>query len=149
MAAADTIAQIVAENFLLIFVLIILAIILGILTSALISWRRMGVDMKFAQFDIERRKLDALAEKQKREELREAAVLLTDRERQRLDAIKVDRGVLARRSIALMNEVDERVGRLERGTENARLYQLLGDVASQERKLFPRKGETEKGEESK
>jgi hypothetical protein len=135
-ATLDVLGQVIAENFLLIFGLIMIAIIVGVLSRTLVAWKRMSNDTRFAQMDLERKKLDAITEKQKREELREAAVLLTDRERDRIETIRVDRGVLSRRSIALMNEVEERVGRLERGTENAKLYQLLGDVSSQEHKLF-------------
>lgn len=136
MTTLDVLGQVIAENFLIIFGLIITAIIIGVLSKTLVTWKRMNLDTKFAQMDLERKKLDAITEKQKREELREAAVLLTDRERERIESIRVDRGVLSRRSIALMNEVEERIGRLERGTENAKLYQLLGDVSSQEHKLF-------------
>jgi hypothetical protein len=135
-ATIDILGQVIAENFLLIFGLIMVAIIIGVLSKTFVTWKRMSNDTRFAQMDLERKKLDAITEKQKREELREAAVLLTDKERDRIESIRVDRSVLSRRSIALMNEVEERIGRLERGTENAKLYQLLGDVSSQEHKLF-------------
>ena len=136
MTTVDVLGQVIAENFLVILALIIIAIVIAVVSRAVVSWKRMTVDTKFAQLDFERRKLEAITEKQKREELREASVLLTDKERQRIEAIRVDRGVLSRRSIALMNEVEERIGRLERGTENAKLYEMLGDVSSQERRLF-------------
>ena len=147
MATVDVLGQVIAENFLLLFSLVIVVIVVAVVSWAVVSWKRLSVNTTFAQMDLERKKLDAITEKQKREELREAAVLLTDRERERIEGIRVDRGVLSRRSIALMNEVEERIGRLERGTENAKLYQMLGDVSSQERKLFRMK--TEKKDEKK
>ena len=144
MVEISTINSFLTENLLVLIALIFILIIVYLLTRAVVSYKRLGLEKKYAEIDLERRKIDAINEKQKLEQLRESAAILTDKERQRLEAIRVDRGVLARRSVALMNEIEERLGRLERGTENAKLYQTMNDISKQEKKLFQNKKKVKK-----
>lgn len=139
MVELSAINTFLSENLLILLVLVFLAIIIYLVGKTALSYKRLSLESKYAQMDLERRKLDAIAEKQKMEQLRESAAILTDVERERLEAIRIDKGVLSRRSVALMNEVEERVGRLERGTENAKLYQTLKEISDQEKKLFQKK----------
>jgi len=138
MLAAVSLSAILAENLITILFLVALVIIIYFVTHAAVKIQGFGLKSKFAQMELEHKKIEALANKQKMENLREAAAMLTDAEREKIESIKVDKGILARRTIALMGEIEERVARLERGTENAQLGKTLGDIVKNEKKLFKR-----------
>ncbi len=138
MIMAVSFSAILAENLITILFLIALVVIVYFVTHSAVKIKGFGFKSKFAQMELEHKKIDALANKQKMENLREAAAMLTDVEREKIESIKIDKGILARRTIALMGEIEERVARLERGTENAQLGKTLGDIVKNENKLFKR-----------
>jgi hypothetical protein len=138
MITAVSFSAILAENLITILFLIALVVIVYFVTHSAVKIKGFGLKSKFAQMELEHKKIDALANKQKMENLREAASMLTDVEREKIESIKIDKGILARRTIALMAEIEERVARLERGTENAQLGKTLGDIVKNEKKLFKR-----------
>ena len=92
--------------------------------------------VKMAELMIEQSKLQMV---QRRELLREysnAALVLDDGERARIDSINEDLATLSRRAIALMTEVDARASRLERGVEIARMTDQLATIRQNENRLF-------------
>ncbi len=92
--------------------------------------------VRMAELMMEQTKLQMA---QRRELLREysnAAVVLNDSERGRIDAINEDLATLSRRAIALMTEVDARTTRLERGVEIAKMKTQLDTIRQNESKLF-------------
>jgi hypothetical protein len=133
-----SLSDVIIENFVFILVLIVALLIVYFLAHAAVKIKSLSLKTKIAHIELEHKKIDALSEKQKIENLKEAAALLTDSEREKIESIKIDKGVLARRTIALMNEIDERVARLERGTENAQLGKTMGEIIKHEKKLFGR-----------
>lgn len=138
MVTLSTLSEIIVENFIIILILIAAVIIVYLLTHAAIKIKGLSLQTKSAQIGLENKKVDAIANKQRLENLREAAAMLTDSEREKIDGIKADKSILARRTIALMSEIEERVARLESGTENAQLGKTLGEIINHEKKLFRR-----------
>lgn len=139
MTTLETLLDVLTENLITILFLLAAVIIVFFLTHAAVKIKSLSIQNKIAQVQLEHKKIDAIAEKQKLENLKEAAAMLTDSERERIESIKIDKGILARRSIALMNEIEERVARLERGTENAKLGETINEILSHEKKLFKKK----------
>jgi hypothetical protein len=70
------------------------------------------------------------------EDLRNASVMLSDRERAQLDAIQADTAILSRKVLYSMNEVEDRTKRLELGSNLGRLNLTLGKIKNYENKLF-------------
>jgi len=138
MATLTEIGDILVENFYILIVLIAILIIIYLITRTAVSLKSMGLKSKFAQIELEHKKIDTIANKQKMENIREAAAMLTDGEREKIDSIKADTSILSRRTIALMSEIEERVARLERGTENAQLGKTINEIIQNEKKLFRR-----------
>jgi len=138
MSALSSLTDVIIENFVIILILIVALLIVYFLARAAVKIKGLSLKTKIAHIELEHKKIDALSEKQKIENLKEAAALLTDSEREKIESIKIDKGVLARRTIALMSEIDERVARLERGTENAHLGKTMGEIIRHEKKLFER-----------
>jgi len=136
MSTLTSLSEVVVENLVIILMLVILLLIVYFLTRTAVKIKGLSLRTKIAHIELEHKKIDALSEKQKIENLKEAAALLTDSEREKIESIKIDKGVLARRTIALMSEIDERVARLERGTENAQLGKTMGEIIKNEKKLF-------------
>ena len=139
MTSIATLSDLIVENFIAIVVIIAAIIIIYFLTHTAVKLKSLGLKSKFAQIELEHKKVDAIANKQKMENLREAAAMLTDGERDKIERIKADTSILSRRTISLMSEIEERVARLERGTENAQLGKTLGEIINHEKKLFKRK----------
>lgn len=139
MANIATFSDLIIENFIIIVIIITAIIIVYFLTHTAIKLKSLGLKSKFAQIELEHKKVDAIANKQRMENLREASAMLTDGERDKIERIKSDTSILSRRTIALMSEIEERVARLERGTENAQLGKTLGEINENEKKLFKRK----------
>lgn len=138
MATLTDIGDLLVENFYVLLVLIAIIIVIYLITRTAVNLKSMGLKSKFAQIELEHKKIDTIANKQKIENLREAAAMLTDGEREKIDSIKADTSILSRRTIALMSEIEERVARLERGTENAQLGNTINEIIKNEKKLFKR-----------
>ncbi len=136
MSVLSSLSDVIINNFVIILTLIVLLLIIYFLAHAAVKIKGLSLRTKIAHIELEHKKIDALTEKQKIENLKEAAALLTDGEREKIESIKIDKGVLARRTIALMSEIDERVARLERGTENAQLGKTMSEIIRHEKKLF-------------
>jgi len=138
MATLTDIGDLLVDNFYVLLVLIAIIIVIYLITRTAVNLKSINLKSKFAQIELEHKKIDTIANKQKIENLREAAAMLTDGEREKIDSIKADTSILSRRTIALMSEIEERVARLERGTENAQLGNTINEIIKNEKKLFKR-----------
>ncbi len=133
---SEGILNIIKDNSKAISILILLfAIILGILI-VILRYRSKKWALKMAEIGIESKKIDVMADKMRMEHLKEAALVLTDDEKKKLDSIRGDRAILSRKKIAKMSEVEERIQRLELGTDVANLSNKLRDVKTYEDQLF-------------
>lgn len=95
---------------------------------------------KMAELMMEQAKLEMVQRRELLREFSNAAVVLNDTERARIDAINEDLATLSRRSIALMGEVDARTTRLERGVAIAKMTGQLERIRKDESRLFAQQG---------
>lgn len=89
-----------------------------------------------AEIGLEHAKLQIVQRRQELEDLERASHVLTDEEKQRIDALKEDISVLSRRNLALRGEVEARLMRLERGVEHAKMAGQLTEIKEKEQRLF-------------
>ncbi len=128
--------EMLRDNFLLLFLIIIGFIIVIFLFRVLMIYFG-GQNLKIkAQYEMDMVKLEIARKKAFMEELRNSTVVLNDSERQRLEAVRTDNSVLTRKLIADMNEIEERIKRLEVGSDSVRTSQMLGLIKQHEGKLF-------------
>ncbi len=132
MSLADTISQ----NFLPIFYSIVVIIILAIIAKVILEREKAKQRKNFADMRLKSKKLEMKKKERHLEKLKEASMVLKDEEKEKVDEISRDKAILARRSLALMNEIEERMQRLERGSENAKLMKTMKEVKRAERELF-------------
>jgi hypothetical protein len=125
----------VMEIYLLI-ILILLIIIIGIIAWVIVKVKTSKTQIKLAEADIDRKKLELVMKRAMIEDLRNASVMLSDRERAQLDAIQADTSILSRKVLYSMNEVEDRTKRLELGSNLGRLNLTLGKIKNYENKLF-------------
>ncbi len=118
------------QNILLIFYTIVVIIILAIIAKVISIRERAKERKELANLQLESKKLDMVKKEKEMEDLKEASMVLNDHEKERIDKIQRDKAVLSRRSIALMNEIEERMQRLERGADNAKLMKTMKKVNS-------------------
>jgi flagellar basal body-associated protein FliL len=126
----------IADNFVLIVVLVTLIILVIAIARTIVKVKSSKQAARLAEIGLDSKKLEILSKKAYFEGLRTASVILSDEERERVETIKADSAVLSRRSVALMNEVEERTRRLELGQDMARLTSTLDKVKKYERGLF-------------
>lgn len=131
--------EVIIDNFLVIFYSIVVIVILAIIAKIINTREQTKADREIADINLKRKKLETYEKEQHLDKLKEAAVVLKDSEKKKLDEISRDKAVLSRRSIYLMNEIEERMQRLERGVDNAKLLQTLNDVKEAEDDLFGKK----------
>jgi len=137
MSVVDTIAN----NFFIIFYSAIIILILLIIAKILNTREREKTRRQIADLRLKTKKMDMLEKKNYIKELKDASVVLRDDEKSRLDEISRDKAVLSRRSLALMSEIEERMQRLERGTDNAKLIKTLDEIKDFESELFRKRGD--------
>lgn len=89
-----------------------------------------------AEVSLEQAKLEIVRRRQELEDLEKASHVLSDEEKQRIDALREDISVLSRRNLALRGEVEARLTRLERAVEHAKMAGQLNSIKEKERKLF-------------
>mgnify|MGYP006285238523 CR=1 FL=1 len=131
--------EVIIDNFLVIFYSIVVIVILAIIAKIINTREQTKADREIADINLKRKKLETYEKEQHLDKLKEVAVVLKDSEKKKLDEISRDKAVLSRRSIYLMNEIEERMQRLERGVDNAKLIQTLNDVKEAEDDLFGKK----------
>ncbi len=132
MSLADTISQ----NFLPIFYSIIVVIILAIIAKVIITREKAKEKKDLGDMRLKFQKLEMAKKERHIDKLKEASMMLKDDEKKKLDHIERDKAILSRRALALMSEGEERMQRLERGSENAKLLKTMSEVKKAERELF-------------
>lgn len=136
-----SLAETLANNFFIIFYSVVIILILTVIARILNTREKEKTRRQISDLRLKSKKLDMLEKKKYIKELKDASMVLRDDEKSRLDEITRDKAILSRRSLALMNEIEERMQRLERGTDNAKLMKTLNEVKSVENELFSKKGE--------
>ncbi len=131
-----TMIEIISENFLIIFYSVIVIIILAIIARILNERERSKTRRELADINLQRKKLEMVEREKHIDKLKESSMVLKDKEKKEIDEISGDKAVLSRRSLALMNEIEERMQRLERGSDNAKLMKTLNEIKEAERELF-------------
>lgn len=126
----------IAANFALLAVLIGVIILVIAVGRTIVKVKSAKQAARLAEIGLDSKKLEILSKKAYFEGLKNASVILTDDERERIESVKTDSAVLSRRSVALMNEVEYRTQRLELGRDLARLTDTLNRVKKYERGLF-------------
>lgn len=130
------IGEIITENFMVIFYSVVVIIILGIIAKILNTREREKARRDIADYRLKSKKLDMLEKEKYIDQLKDASMVLKDDEKSKIDEITRDKAILSRRTLALMNEIEERMQRLERGADNAKLLKTLKEVKKTERELF-------------
>ncbi|MFW6038778.1 MAG: hypothetical protein ACOC89_04500 [Candidatus Saliniplasma sp.] len=136
-----SLAETLANNFFIIFYSVVIILILTVIARILNTREKEKTRRQISDLRLKSKKLDMLEKKKYIKELKDASMVLRDDEKSRLDEITRDKAILSRRSLALMNEIEERMQRLERGTDNAKLMKTLNEVKSVENELFSKRGE--------
>lgn len=133
-------AGVVTQNFVALVGLAAAVIVVAILASVLVRMHSNRYRAKMAELMMEQSKLEMVHRRELLREYSNAAVILNDDEKARIDAINEDLATLSRRAVALMSEVDARTTRLERGVEIAKMTGQLDKIRKDESRLFALKG---------
>lgn len=136
-----SLAETLANNFFIIFYSVVIILILTVIARILNTREKEKTRRQISDLRLKSKKLDMLEKEKYIKELKDASMVLRDDEKSRLDEITRDKAILSRRSLALMNEIEERMQRLERGTDNAKLMKTLNEIKSVENELFSKRGE--------
>ena len=131
---------VVSQNFVLLVGLAAAVAIVAILASVLLRMHSARYRAKMAELMMEQSKIEMVRRRELLREYSNAAVVLHDGEKARIDAINEDLATLSRRAVALMGEVDARTSRLERGVEIAKMTSQLDTIRKDESRLFALKG---------
>ena len=131
---------VVTQNFVALVGLAAAVIVVAILASVLVRMHSNRYRAKMAELMMEQSKLEMVHRRELLREYSNAAVILNDDEKARIDAINEDLATLSRRAVALMSEVDARTTRLERGVEIAKMTGQLDKIRKDESRLFALKG---------
>ena len=130
------IAQAIADNFFELTVMLTVLLIVCIAAWVIVRWSDARIRVRMTELSIQTEKMAMVKRQTMLRELAEASSVLTGEERDRLDAIREDIGILSRRNIALMNEIEAKTTRLERGTDLAKMQDQIQRIYKQEKKLF-------------
>ena len=131
---------VLTQNFVALVALVATVAIVAILASAFLRMHSNRYRTKMAELMMEQSKLEMVHRSELLREYSNAAVVLNDDEKARIDAINEDLATLSRRAVALMSEVDARTSRLERGVEIAKMTSHLDKIRKDESRLFALKG---------
>ncbi|MFO8109439.1 MAG: hypothetical protein R6U17_02810 [Thermoplasmata archaeon] len=134
------VATIISDNFMNIFYVIAIIIILYIVGRVVMTHEKEKMRLKSADLRLKAKKMDMLEKEQYIKGLKEASMVLKDDEKTRIDEIERDKAILSRRSLALMDEIEQRMQRLERGADNAKLLKTLKEINETEDELFGKEG---------
>ncbi len=131
-----SVETIITENFMTIFYSLVIIIILALIAKMVNTREQEKARRELADLRLKAKKMDMLEKEKYIEHLKEASMVLRDDEKTKIDEIVRDKAILSRRSLALMNELEERMQRLERGADNAKLLRTLKDLKDAETELF-------------
>ena len=95
-----------------------------------------GAKVRLAEMTLDRDRLNLMSKRILFNDLKNAAIILKDEEREKIESIRQDKAILSRKSIALMNEVEERMKRLELSADMAKMFKIMGEIKKKESKLY-------------
>ncbi len=131
-----SVAEAVSDNFMNIFYAIVVIIILYLIARIIITHEKEKTRLKGADLRLKAKKMEMLEKERYVKTLKDASMVLKDDEKTTLDELERDKAILSRRSLALMTEIEERMQRLERGADSAKLLKTLRDIKEAEKELF-------------
>lgn len=126
----------IAANFVPLVVLVGVIILVIAVGRTIVKVKSAKQAARLAEIGLDSKKLEILSKKAYFEGLKNASVILSDEERERVESTKADSAVLSRRTVGLMNEIEARTQRLEIGHDLARLTDTLDKVKRYEKGLF-------------
>jgi len=136
LSEVGSLLEIFTSNFIYILTLITILIIVIVVTRMINTVKTTGTKVRLAEMTLDRDRLNLMSKKILFNDLKNAAIILKDEEREKIESIRQDSGILSRRSIALMNEIEERMKRLELSTDMAKMFKIMGEIKKKEGKLY-------------
>lgn len=128
--------EVFTSNFIYILTLIALLIMVIVVARMITSVKTAGAKVRLAEMTLDRDRLDLMSKRILFNDLKNAAIIITDEEREKIESVRQDNSILSRRSIALMNENEERMKRLELSTDMAKMFKIMGEIKKKETKLY-------------
>ena len=136
MSEVGSLLEIFTSNFIYILTLITILIIVIVVTRMINTVKTTGTKVRLAEMTLDRDRLNLMSKKILFNDLKNAAIILKDEEREKIESIRQDKAILSRRTIALMNEIEERMKRLELSTDMAKMFKIMGEIKKKEGKLY-------------
>ncbi len=128
--------EVFTSNFIYILTLIALLIMVIVVARMITRVKTAGAKVRLAEMTLDRDRLDLMSKRILFNDLKNAAIIITDEEREKIESVRQDNSILSRRSIALMNEIEERMKRLELSTDMAKMFKIMGEIKKKETKLY-------------
>lgn len=136
MIQVGSLLEVFTSNFIYILTLIAILIIVIVVARMITSVKTAGAKVRLAEMTLDRDRLNLMSKRILFNDLKNAAIILKDEEREKIESIRQDNSILSRRSIALMNEIEERMKRLELSTDMAKMFKIMGEIKKKESKLY-------------
>ncbi len=136
MIQVGSLLEVFTSNFIYILTLIAILIMVIVVARMITSIKTAGAKVRLAEMTLDRDRLNLMSKRILFNDLKNAAIILKDEEREKIEAIRQDNAILSRRSIALMNEIEERMKRLELSTDMAKMFKIMGEIKKKESKLY-------------
>lgn len=130
------ILEAMSSNLVLLAILIVTAIVVVAIGRTITKVKTSGTTARMAEIGLDSKKLEIMSKRAYLEGLKNASIFLTDAERKKIESVRADNAVLSRKTLAAMNEVEERTNRLERGTDLGRLSRTLDKIKRYESAMF-------------
>ena len=128
--------EVFTSNFIYILTLVAIVIIVIVLARMTTRVKTAGAKVRLAEMTLDRDRLNLMSKRILFNDLKNAAIILKDEEREKIESIRQDKAILSRRSIALKNEIEERMKRLELSTDIAKMFKIMGEIKKKESKLY-------------
>jgi len=136
MGIISQILEAIASNLVLLAVLIAILIVIVAIGRTITKVKTSGTAARMAEIGLDSKKLEIMSKRAYLEGLKNASMVLTDNEKKKIDSVRADNAVLSRKTLAMMDEVEERTNRLERGTDLSRLSRTLDKIKRYESTMF-------------
>jgi len=128
--------EVFTSNFIYILTLVAIVIIVIVLARMTTRVKTAGAKVRLAEMTLDRDRLNLMSKRILFNDLKNAAIVLKDEEREKIESIRQDKAILSRKSIALKNEIEERMKRLELSTDIAKMFKIMGEMKKKESKLY-------------
>lgn len=136
MVEVGSLLEVFTSNFIYILTLIAILIIVIVVARMITTVKTAGAKVRLAEMTLDRDRLNLMSKRILFNDLKNAAIILKDEEREKIESIRQDNAILSRRSIALMNETEERMKRLELSADMAKMFKIMGEIKKKESKLY-------------